>query len=485
MGGHAPLWILLAVAFGLGVWLLPRAALSVRAGRRAKKQREAATIVAPPRERKLPTINTSTCIGCYACVDSCPYDVLAIRDYVATVARPADCCGLTLCEQRCPNGSLRMGDGEPITDSPLADTDLQSSDVPGLYLAGDVTGLPLIRNAINQGAHAARSVARGLSRAPARTPARGLSSTPAGARESSDTIDHDLIIIGAGPAGLSAALAAQAADLSYVVLEQQTVAASVNSFPRGKLVFDQPLELPLIGDLWLQEATKEELMGQWLRIVRRHDLQIREHTRVTAVLALASEARPPDDSAGPPGFAVTATDADADADADAGPDAGSAGELTLRARRVIVAIGRRGSPRRLPIAIPAELSERVFYSLADARSFAGQRVLVVGLGDVAMEAAIALSRQPDTEVSVSYRGPDFRRGKARTIETFKRRVEAGAIRAHFATEVADLRDGRVRLQGTNGPIELDCDAVFVLIGAIPPAALLRDFGLRVEDHEPA
>ncbi len=238
-----------------------------RRGRTAPKARQQAPVLAAPKVVRLPQIDTNTCLGCYACVDACPYDVLEIRSYVATVARPDDCCGLTLCEQRCPNGSLVITEGKPIEDRPRVDEHLQSLDSPGIYVAGDLTGLPLIRNAINQGAHAVRHVAEAAS--------KGV--------VSKDEQQLDLLIVGAGPAGISAALEAKSLGLDYVVLEQATAADSIRSFPRGKLVFDQPLGMPLIGDLWLKESTKEELLANWVRVIREQRLPINEGERVTTV----------------------------------------------------------------------------------------------------------------------------------------------------------------------------------------------------------
>src|SRR5262249_5887889 len=149
-------------------------------------------------------------------------------------------------------------------------------------------------------------------------------------------------------------------------------------FPRGKLVFDQPLDLPVTGKLWLEESTKEELLSHWLRIVRKERLPIREETRMTAVAR--------DEATGV--LRVTVE-----------PREGGAASI-MEARRVLLAIGQRGSPRRLPFELSPEVEARVHYHLADARSFEGMRVVVLGLGDVAMEAAIALSRQPSTQVTV-------------------------------------------------------------------------------------
>jgi thioredoxin reductase len=391
-----------------------------------------------PRVR-LPQIDVNTCLGCYACVDACPYDVLEIDRYVAVVARPEACCGLTLCEQRCPNGSLRITDGEPIGDRPRLGGDLESLDTPGLYLAGDVTGLPLIKNAINQGARAVDRIAASLD---------------AGQR-GGDALD--LVVVGAGPAGISAALRAKEKGLSFEVIEQGSAAQSIRSFPRGKLVFDQPLELPVTGKLWLEESTKEELLSHWLRIVRQERLPIREDTRMTAIARDAATGL----------FRVTTE-----------PRGG--GPPTERiTRRVLLAIGQRGSPRRLPFELAPEVESRVHYHLADARSFEGRRVIVVGLGDVAMEAAIALSRQPNTAVTVVHRGEGFSRGKSRNIAEVRRLAESGRIGLRLSTEIAALTAEQARLRGPKGEVAQGYDAVLVLIGSIPPWEALRAAGVRM------
>ena len=280
------------------------------------RRRALATPARTPETRRLPMIDTSTCLGCHACVDACPYGVIEVERYVAVVARPDACCGLTLCEQRCPNGSLRMEDANAVLERPRVSPSLESPDMTGLYLCGDVTGVPLIKNAIAQGARAAEAAFASLSSRP-RAPQA-----------------VDTCIVGAGPAGISAALRLKELGATTAILEQGGVAQSIQSFPRGKLVFDQPLELPVAGKLWLKESTKEELLLHWMRIVRREGLDIQEGTRMTAV------------SRGADGiFLIQAV----------GPDDGP---RELRARTVLLAIGQRGTPRRLPVPVPAEAEGR-------------------------------------------------------------------------------------------------------------------------------
>ena len=429
-----PLGGALAGALALGA----SAALLERRKRKADLP-IAARAAAPDARKRLPVIDTGTCLGCYACVDVCPFDVLTIERYVAVVARPEECCGVVLCEQVCPNGSLTIAIGEPVLDRPGVTEHLESTDVPGLFIAGDLTGLPLIKNAINQGVRAVDRIAATLPRR--------------------RTQPVDVLVIGAGPAGLSAALRAKEKGLSCVVLEQATVAASVKSFPRDKIVYDPPLDLPVEGELWMKEATKEELVAQWTRIVRARALDVREERRVTAI------ERDPAIAEG--AFVVTST-----------RDEGSE---TYRAARVVLAIGRRGTPRLLDLAIDPGAEERVSYALADARSFAGKRIVIAGLGDNAMEAAIALARQPETTVTLTHRGATFTRGKARNIAEVKDLAAKGRLRILFETVPTAVSRTTVTVVGVTtgkGRRTLQADALLVLVGGVPSWDLLARVGVR-------
>ena len=423
-------------------------ALTLVAERRVRRRRErrapvsarpSALELRAPERRRLPAIDPTRCLGCDACVDACPYDVLEVRRFVAVVARPDDCCGLTLCEQRCPNGSLVVRDvGEAPSGwvPPRLSEDLQAETCPGVFLAGDLTGTALIRHAVAQGARAARAVARSLGE---KTRAPG----------------HDLVVVGAGPAGLSAALTARAAGLDVLVLEQGGVAESIRSFPREKIVFDASSEEPQEGPLWLAECSKEELVAHWERALRRAKLVIEERLRVERIRRTSS------------GFELEASPADGE----------RGGARRVRARRVLLAIGRRGTPRRLAAPVPAAMQPHVHYHLADARSFRGRSVLVVGLGDQALEAIAALAAQRDARIVVSYRGDGFRRGKRRNIDAVERLVASGRVRMIWQSEVARIEPGAVVLVASAAQIRVECDAVLALIGSLPAEDLLESLGL--------
>ena len=431
-------WLWVGSGLGAGGLAFVATAAAQRFRRRRKVAASKGIALAPAIVR-LPLIDASRCLGCHACADVCPFDVLSVDKHIAVVARPDECCGIGACEQVCPNGSLRLApEGEPIADRPRVDSHLESVDRPGVFLAGDLTGVPLIRNAIAQGARVVDRIAA-RPRAPA------------------DATRLDLVVVGAGPAGLAAALRAKELGLTCVVLEQSTVAATIRAFPRGKIVHDPPIELPLEGGLWLRESTKEELVAQWTRIVRAHRLEVRESHEVIGVEGRAGD------------LVITATTPD--------------GPRSLRAAHVLLAIGRRGTPRTLDAEIAAAAGARVVYALSDARALAGQRVLVVGLGDSAMEAVVALARQAGTTVIVSYRGAGFTRGRARNIAEVRRLAASGRVRLVFESSVERVDDGSavLRMSTPGKDVEkVPVDAVLALLGGQPSRALLEAVGVRLE-----
>jgi thioredoxin reductase/NAD-dependent dihydropyrimidine dehydrogenase PreA subunit len=421
----------------LGVCGLAIAGVALR--RRSRRARSAPKAVAPavPTIVRLPHVDAVRCLGCQACVDACPFDVLSVERHVAVVARPDACCGLGACEKACPNGSLTLLEprrGPP--DRLRIDASLESVDRQGVFVAGDLTGVPLIRNAILQGAQVAEHVAATLLQ-----------------QERGSKGCVDLAIVGAGPAGLSAALRAKELGLACVVLEQSQLAASIRSFPRGKIVHDPPIDMPLEGPLWLRDSTKEELVAQWTRIVRTHRIDVREDHRVVSIGR--EEGR----------HAIVASTPQ--------------GSRSIVAARVLLAIGRRGTPRKLDAVIEPEALPRVHSALSDARTYAGRRVLVVGLGDSAMEAVIALARQPGSTVTVSYRGADFARGRAANVDAVRRLVASRRVRLLLQSHVVRV-DARWALVRTPEGIEkVAVDTVLALIGGEPSSALLRAAGLRL------
>jgi thioredoxin reductase len=432
-------WAVLGIALAFSSSTLGGLAAFRRIRRRQEAKSAARVPTVAAARVRLPQIDPSTCLGCYACVDACPFDVLEIQRYVAVVARPENCCGVVLCQQVCPNGSLQIREGDTVEERPNLDHDLESRDAPGVFVAGDLSGLPLIKNAIHQGRVAVDRVAATL-------PSKERKKTPT-------RTDVDLAIVGAGPAGISASLRARELGLSYVTLEQGTIASSVKSFPRHKLVFDQPLDLPVLGELWLKEATKEELLAQWTRIVRARGLAILEGRRVVTIAKDGAR------------FLVTSERED------------GAGE-TVRASRLLLATGKRGSPRRLDVPIAESAEARVHYSLADARSFEGQRVVIVGLGDSAMEAAIALVRQPGTRVTLSYRGAGHSRGSARNVGEIKRLVARGDVSILFDSVVVRVDEKNVIVRVKGSLERVPFDALLILIGGTPAWEILAQAGVR-------
>jgi thioredoxin reductase len=311
------------------------------------------------------------------------------------------------------------------------------SNVPGLYVVGELGGRGLIKNAINEGKLAVEHIVRVL---------------PPGQPRADGAADAvDVLVVGSGPAGLSAGVAARQAGLSCLVLEQGTLSDTIQRYPRHKLLFAEPIQMPLYGDIWVADASKESLLRIWQDVIERSQLDIRTGQRVTAVT--------PDGSL----FAVSTPD------------------HAYRARRVVLALGRRGTPRKLEVA--GEQMAHVFYDIVEMEEFAGSRVLVVGGGDSAVESALGLANQPGTTVALSYRGLAFDRVKERNRAKIDAAAAAGRVRLLLDSQVREIRDGTVVLSLQGHPHVEPADAVIIRVGGEAPTPFLERAGVRIVRKE--
>lgn len=378
-------------------------------------------------------VRSDLCVGCGTCVAACPEPgAITLQDKLAIVDVGL-CKGHGECVAACPIGAISLGAGASVTrvTVPYVDANFETN-VPGLHIVGELGGRGLIKNAINEGKLAVEHIGRALAEGPARGDDDGVT---------------DVAIVGSGPAGLSAALEAHRLGLRYEVLEQGSLSDTVRKYPRRKILLAEPVRVPLYGDLWVADASKETLLEVWETIVANTGLRVRTNERVENVTREGTHFR-----------VVT-----------------SAGEV--RARRVVLAMGRRGTPRRLDI--PGESLDKVFYDIVEMEAFAGRRVCVVGGGDSAIESALGLANQAGTDVTLVHRSADFARLKDRNRAKLDAAVAAGRVRVLLESRVREIRADVVVLEAAGETRIVPNDDVIIRIGGDAPFAFLERLGVRI------
>ncbi|MFQ5575347.1 MAG: NAD(P)-binding domain-containing protein [Terriglobia bacterium] len=377
-----------------------------------------------------PVINPSRCIGSSSCVTACPeHQILGIIAGKAQLINPANCIGHGACKTACPTDAITLvfGTEKRGVDIPVVSPTFETN-VPGIFIAGELGGMGLIRNAIEQGRQAIESI-RKLDRI-----GRG---------------PHlDVLIVGAGPAGFSASLGAMQHRLRYVTVEQDSLGGTVFHYPRRKLVMTAPAELPMVGKVKFRETTKEELLEFWQRVARQTRVKINYKERVEEIAKNGHD------------FKVETT------------------RGTYHTRAVLLAIGRMGTPRKL--GVHGEDHPKGVYRLIDPEQYRGQHVLVVGGGDSALEAAASISEEPDTVVTLSYRADAFTRAKEKNRQKVKRAEAVGRLKVLMKSEVKKIAERHVQIDQEGKLMDIRNDAVIICAGGILPTDFLKKIGITCE-----
>ena len=414
------------------VWYIKRHSHKEKSGLHSLRTATEEGLIEPPTLH--PEIDHRLCIGCTNCVAACPeqgsHQVLGMIRKKAHLVGPTNCIGHGACKAVCPVNAITLvfGTAQRGVDIPLVNPDFQTN-VPGIFIAGELGGMGLIRNAIEQGRQAMESIAKLV--------------------KQKHQNELDVVIVGAGPAGFTSALAAMQSELRYATIEQEELGGTVAHFPRHKLVMTQPATLPIVGKVKFTEVRKEALIAFWIEVAKQTKVDISYNERVDSIVPAPNG-----------GFTV------------------STSKNTYDTRSVLLSIGRRGTPRKL--GAPGEEMDKVVYRVIDPAQYRNQHVLVVGGGDSALEAATSIAAEDGTTVTLSYRSGAFSRAKPKNRQLVEEMEAKGRLRVLFSSTVKSISEGAVEIAVGDKVGSIANDAVVVSAGGILPSAFLKTVGIHVE-----
>ena len=376
-----------------------------------------------------PVVDVNSCIQSGACIRSCPeHDILGIRNGKATVINASRCVGHGACFHACPTQaiSLFIGTEKRGVDLPHVNQFFETN-VKGISIAGEMGGMGLIKNAVEQGRQAVNNLAKGISQ--------------------NHNKEYDLIVVGAGPAGISATLEAKRLNLRTLTLEQDTLGGTVFTFPRAKIVMTSPMDIPLYGKVKLYETSKTELLELWNTVLTKNEITILENRKVDRIVKQES------------GFEIECSNGE-----------------KFTTQHVLLAIGRRGTPRKLNVQ--GEDLPKVFYRLLEPELITDKHILVVGGGDSAIESSLLLASQ--NKVILSYRNDTFSRLKAKNKQNLEEAVKQNNLELILKSNIEIIEEKQVKLKlGENEFRTMPNDLVYIFAGGELPTDFLKNAGIQI------
>jgi thioredoxin reductase len=377
-----------------------------------------------------PVVDANSCIQSGACIRACPEkDILGIRNGKATTINASHCVGHGACFHACPTQAITLciGTEKRGVDLPHVNQYFETN-VKGIFIAGEMGGMGLIKNAVEQGKQAVENIARSLN--------------------GNKGADYDLVIIGAGPAGISASLTAKKHGLKTLTLEQDTLGGTVYTFPRSKIVMTSPMDLPLHGKVKLYETSKDELLKVWNAALSKNDLSIKENSKVEEIKSEKGE------------FKITTLEGD-----------------VFTSQKILLAIGRRGTPRKLNI--PGENSMKVAYRLLEPELITGKKIVVVGGGDSAIESALLLA--DENKVTLSYRKDSFSRLKPKNRKKLEEAISNKKFEVVLNSNLTSIEEKHVNIEVADKEeiLKLENELVYIFAGGELPTQFLENAGIKI------